>query len=125
MTHLLKTRSFARLADKYGISDAALKALVEEMRAGHITANLGRNIYKMRVGSGGKGKRGGSRTIIVTNLDDRWFFVFCFRKNDRANISEADLHNLKDLAGKTFPVGFCPSRTTILNSPFKREHWWK
>ena len=45
MTHLLKTRVFARLADKYGISDATRKATVEEMRAGHTSANLGGNVY--------------------------------------------------------------------------------
>lgn len=103
MAYLLKTRVFARLADKYGISDAALKAVVEEMRAGHITANLGGNMYKVRVGTGGKGKRGGSRVIIATNLGARWFFVFCFRKSDRANISEADFRSLKDLAGRLLP----------------------
>lgn len=98
MTHLLKTRSFARQADKYGISDAALKAVVEEMRAGHITANLGGNIYKMHVGSGGKGKRGGSRNIIATNLHDRWFFLHSYLKKDIENISQKDEDDFKAFA---------------------------
>ena len=56
MNFLIKTRSFARLARKYGISDDALLVAVQEMAAGLFDANLGGNVYKKRVAVGNKGK---------------------------------------------------------------------
>jgi Uncharacterized protein conserved in bacteria len=41
---------------------------------------------KKRVPVAGRGKRGGARTIVATNFGDRWFFLFGFEKNERANI---------------------------------------
>ena len=35
---------------------------------------------------------------MATNRDDRWFFVFGFKKNDRANISDAELEALQKIA---------------------------
>ena len=98
MHFLIKTRSFARLAKKYGISDDALLVAVQEMADGLFDANLGGNVYKKRVAVGNKGKRGGSRTIIATNMNDRWFFMFCYLKKDTANISRDDEENFKELA---------------------------
>jgi hypothetical protein len=50
------------------------------------------------VGISGRGKRGGARTLVATNKGNRWFFVYGFEKNDRANISDDELEALKDLA---------------------------
>lgn len=98
MKCILKTRSFSKLANKAGLVDSALKRAVEEMEQGLIDANLGGNVYKKRVPLGNKGKRGGSRTIIATNMSDRWFFVYCFLKKDIDNISKDDELELKELA---------------------------
>ena len=35
----------------------------------------------------GRGKRGGARTLVATNKGNRWFFLFGFEKNARANIT--------------------------------------
>ena len=53
---------------------------------------------KKRIALPGKGKRGSTRTLLATNRDDRWFFVFGFEKNERENISENELATLKKLA---------------------------
>ena len=95
---LYKTRPFSRLAKKAGISDAALKAAVEEMREGIIHANLGGNVYKQRVAIEGRGKRGGSRVIVAANLQDRWIFVHCYSKNDKGNISREEETAFKEFA---------------------------
>ena len=87
MQYVLKTRAFSRLAAKADITDDALRQAVAEMKAGLFDANLGGGLYKKRVSVGNRGKRGGSRTIIATNMGDRWFFLYCFLKNDRENIS--------------------------------------
>ncbi|MDF1594249.1 MAG: type II toxin-antitoxin system RelE/ParE family toxin [Desulfobacterales bacterium] len=61
-------------------------------------ADLGGGIVKKRIAFPGRGKRGSTRTLLATNRDDRWFFVFGFEKNERENISEIELVTLKKLA---------------------------
>lgn len=53
---------------------------------------------KKRVGLAGRGKRGGARTLIATNKGNRWFFVYGFEKNERANITDDELAALQDIA---------------------------
>ncbi len=47
---------------------------------------------------GNRGKSAGARILIATNRADRWFFVFSFEKNERANISDSELEALRELA---------------------------
>ena len=68
------------------------------MEAGLFDVNFGGNVYKKRVAVGNKGKSAGSRTIIASNINDRWFFMFCYLKKDTANISKDDLDDFKELA---------------------------
>ena len=35
---------------------------------------------------------------VATNRGNRWFFVYGFEKNDRANIADDELEALKDIA---------------------------
>lgn len=69
-----------------------------EMQAGMIDAGLGGGLVKKRVALPGRGKRGGARTIVATNKDDRWIFIFGFSKNERDNISESELEAFKMIA---------------------------
>ena len=55
-------------------------------------------MVKKRVALPSKGKNGGVRTLLATNRNDRWFFVFGFEKNDRENISTKELEALQLLA---------------------------
>jgi hypothetical protein len=95
---LYKTRPFARIVKKAGITDAALKAAVAEMRKGIIHADLGGNVYKQRVPVPGRGKRGGSRVIVAANLQDRWVFVHCYLKKDRDDIALDEKIAFKEFA---------------------------
>ena len=63
-----------------------------------IDADLGGGVVKKRVALPGRGKSGGSRTLVATNQVDRWFFVFAFEKNERANISDKELEALRATA---------------------------
>jgi len=83
---------------KTELADAALCRAVEERVAGLIDADLGGGVVKKRVGLGGRGKRGGARTLIATNKGTRWFFVFGFEKNERASVSDDELEGLQALA---------------------------
>lgn len=68
------------------------------MVAGLIDADLGGKVYKKRVSLPGRGKRGGTRTIVGSNLGDRWFFIFGFEKNDRASLGARELAALQKTA---------------------------
>jgi len=95
---ILKTRGFQRWAKKVGLSDEALSLAVSEMAEGLFDADLGGGVVKKRVALPGQGKRGSTRTLLATNRNDRWIFIFGFEKNKRANISSKELAALRLLA---------------------------
>ena len=83
---------------KSGLRDLELCASVIEMEKGLIDANLGGGVLKKRVALPGQGKRGSARTLVATNKGDRWFFIYGFKKNDRANITDRELEALQNIA---------------------------
>ena len=93
-----KTRWFARWAVRQQLTDAALFGAVAEMERGLVDAELGGEVVKKRVALPGKGKRGGTRTLVAFRRGDRAFFIYGFSKNERANISAKELQALKLLA---------------------------
>lgn len=97
MDRLFKTKTFNRWSS-VEVTDQALCKAVTEMKQGLVDASLGGNVFKKRVAVAGSGKRGGARTLIATRMQDRWFFVFGFNKNERDNISGDELKYLQQLA---------------------------
>ena len=97
MDRLFKTKTFNRWSS-VEVTDQALCKAVTEIKQGLVDANLGGNVFKKRVAIAGRGKRGGARTLIATRMQDRWFFVFGFNKNERDNISSDELKYLQQLA---------------------------
>ncbi len=93
-----KTRWFDRWAHKQGLDDLSLCIAIREVVAGLYDADLGGGLIKKRVPRSGGGKRGGFRTLIASNKDDRWIFVYGFPKNDRSNIDQNEEKALKKLA---------------------------
>lgn len=98
MKRVFKTRSFTRWARKIGLPDATLCKAVDEMERGLIDADLGGCVVKKRVPLPGRGKSGSTRTLVATNKGTRWFFMYGFEKNERANISDSELEALKKIA---------------------------
>jgi hypothetical protein len=98
MHMIYKTRHFNRWARKADLPDQALYRAVVEIRQGLVDADLGGGLIKKRIALPGHGKRGSTRTLLATNRNDRWVFVFGFEKNERANISDNELEALKHLA---------------------------
>ena len=98
MSRVFKTRSFDRWMRKTALTNEALCAAVCEMIQGLIDGDLGGGVVKKRVGLAGRGKRGGARTLVATNGGNRWFFVFGFEKNERANISAEEKEALQAIA---------------------------
>jgi hypothetical protein len=95
---IYKTRWFDRWARKQGLSTSSLCSAVREMAAGLYDADLGGGLLKKRIARPGKGKSGGFRTLVATNKDTRWVFVFGFPKNERSNIDKVEEEALKKLA---------------------------
>ncbi len=95
---VFKNKWFQKWAAKEGLDDEVLRAAVEEMENGLIDAELGGHVVKKRVALQGRGKRGGTRTLVVYQQANKAFFVYGFAKSERANISGKELKALKLLA---------------------------
>jgi hypothetical protein len=104
MQRVFKTKTFGRWSRKAGISDQTLCAAVAEMMQGLIDADLGGRVFKKRVPVPGRGKRGGARTIVGSNLQDRWFFLYGFEKKDRETIDARELEALQTVAAALFAM---------------------
>ena len=98
MKRILKTRTFDRWLRKTLLSNTALLKAIAEMERGLVDADLGGNVYKKRVALPGRGKSGSTRTLIATNREDRWIFMYGFEKNERENITQAELAYLQGIA---------------------------
>ncbi len=83
---IYKTRFFARWARKMRLDDAILAKSVSEIVDGLIDARLGGYLTKKRIPRACEGKRGGLRTILASDNDERWFFIFGFEKSQSDNI---------------------------------------
>ena len=105
MRRVFKTRYFSHWMRKTELSGAALCKVVKEMEQGLIDADLGGGLVKKRVPLPGRGKSGGARTLVATNKTDRWFFVFGFEKNERANIDDDELAALQNIAADLLKLG--------------------
>ena len=101
---IFKNTWFTRFADKEGISDDELRESVNQLEAGQADANLGGNVYKLRVARSGKGKSGGYRVIVLFRKGDKIFYVYGFAKSERDNISEKELRYFKDKANDHFSM---------------------
>lgn len=98
MKWILKTRLFSRWMRKALLNDNALWHAIEEMENGLVDADLGGGLCKKRIRLPGRGKRGGARTLIATNRENRWIFLFGFEKNERDSVTQAELAFLQQIA---------------------------
>lgn len=83
---------------KSAIKDHVLIHAIHEIKQGLVDADLGSGLFKKRVARPGFGKRSGFRTLIATNLNNRWVFIFGFAKNEKDNIDSAELLALQKYA---------------------------
>lgn len=108
MKKVLKTRRFSKWMRKTLLEDKMLRGAVTEMEDGLVDADLGGGVFKKRIALPGRGKSGSVRTLIATNRGDRWIFLYGFEKNERDNITKAELTALQnvadDLLGFSEPV---------------------
>ena len=111
-SRVFKTRYFNRWMEKTELTDALLLNAIEEMERGLIDADLGGGVFKKRVALPNRGKSGSVRTLIATNKNDRWFFMFGFEKNQQENIGVKEFRFLKDFAADLLTI----SEPRLLNA---------
>ena len=95
---IFKTKIFAKWLKSSELTDQDLVGAVMEMSEGLYDADLGCNVFKKRIAIGNRGKSHGVRTIVATKLGIHWFFIFGFKKNERANINNVELAYLQKTA---------------------------
>ena len=91
----LCTKWFKKWAKKVNLANLNLVEAVENLEKGLSVANLGSNLFKIRVSRVGQGKSAGFRTIIACKKEDKAIFLYGFGKNERANIDKSELHYFK------------------------------
>jgi hypothetical protein len=101
---VFKYTGFSRFASKEGITDKELLEIIEQLEADQADANLGGNVYKIRIARQGEGKSGGQRVIVYFRNEFRTFFSYGFSKSDRGNISEKELKAFKEDAKARFSL---------------------
>jgi hypothetical protein len=99
---VFKYTRFSRFASKEGITDHELLEVVDQLEAEQADANLGGDVYKVRIARPGEGKSGGHRVIVYFRNEYRTFFSYGFSKNDKGNISKKDLKRFKEDAKDLF-----------------------
>jgi hypothetical protein len=92
------TKVFARFARKERLDDKRLCEAIGRAESGAIDADLGGGLIKQRVARPGSGRSGGTRTVIAYRAARRSVFLYGFAKNERDNIDDRELDDLKTLA---------------------------
>ena len=98
-----KVKKFVNEAQKSNVTDEMLSetlALILETNIdGRQRSSLGAGLYKLRLATNeGRGKSGGSRTILAFKTEHRIIWLYMFTKNDKGNITTSELGKLKLLA---------------------------
>jgi hypothetical protein len=96
--HYLKTKSFTRWAREEGITDSLLWEATHEFESGLFEGNLGNHLYKKRIALAGRGKSGGTRTILFYQIGKKLIFCFGFKKNQQHDLSSLQTKALNKLS---------------------------
>ena len=86
-----KTKWFAKAARKALIDDSELCAAIAQVRAGEAD-DLGGGVFKKRL------DQNRQRSIVLAKGGNYWVYEFLFAKQDRANIDERQLRDLRKVA---------------------------
>jgi hypothetical protein len=93
----LVTKWFLRWVRKTDLSSIALNEALVNLENGLSVADLGKNLYKVRVKREGQGKSSGYRTIVVYREKKRAIFLYGFAKNEMENLTSKELHYFQKL----------------------------
>jgi hypothetical protein len=108
MKHI-KIKKFSNEALKANLTDSflfeTLSSFIKLNRDEQLKYSLGAGLYKLRIATKeGRGKSGGSRSIMAFKNDKGVFWLHLFSKNDKGNVSTSELKKLKQLADIMFDL---------------------
>jgi hypothetical protein len=95
---IFRNKTFSRYARKEGITDDELRAIIPQLEENNSDANLGGDVFKMRVPRPGEGKSGGYRVFVYFRSGERTFFAHGLEKSESPNIKSNELEGLKTSA---------------------------
>jgi hypothetical protein len=98
LVRIFKAKTFVRFTRRERITDARLRAAIEQAELGLVDADLGGGLIKLRVARAGQGKRGSYRMLIAFRSRLRAVFLFGFAKNELDNIEDDQLATLRETA---------------------------
>ena len=110
----LSTKWFQKWAKKAKLNKQNLLDAISDLEEGLSTADLGSNLFKVRVKREHSGKSSGFRTIILFKADDRAVFLFGFGKNEKENIDQNELQYFKKLGKDLLSLNSKQLETAIL-----------
>lgn len=98
-----KIKKFTNEAKKVDLLDESLLDTISDFlslgKEGQQKYSLGAGLYKLRLATKeGRGKSGGSRSILAFKKDYRVIWIHLFSKNDKGNITTSELKKLKSLS---------------------------
>lgn len=93
----LCTKWFKKWAKKANLNNLNLLESINNLGKGLSVADLGGNLYKIRVKRSGKGKSSGFRTIVAYKKEEKAIFLYGFGKNEKSNIDKVELQYFKKL----------------------------
>lgn len=108
MKHI-KIKKFSNEANKANVTDnflvETLSNFIKLNRDEQLKYSLGAGLYKLRIATKeGRGKSGGSRSILAFKNDKGVYWLHLFSKNDKGNVSTSELKKLKQLADIMFEL---------------------
>lgn len=99
----IKIKKFSNEAEKANLKDSllieTLNNFMELSRDEQLKYSLGAGLFKLRIASKeGRGKSGGSRSILAFKRDNGVYWLHLFSKNDKGNVTTFELKKLKNLS---------------------------
>jgi hypothetical protein len=88
---------FTCILKKADIDDGNINQAIGEIVQGNCIP-LGHKLFKKRIASLHKGKRGSYRSILYYRNGDLMVFMYLFAKNDRENITPKEMNELVQIA---------------------------
>ena len=92
---IFKSKWFSKYARKEKITDKQLKEAIDDIQNGLIDCNYQDGVFKQRIARKGQGKSSGYRSIILYHSQTFSFFVFCYAKNKKEDLSAKELIEVK------------------------------
>ena len=93
----LSTKWFKKWSKKVKLTNGDLLKVIDDLDDGASTTDLGSHLFKVRVSREHCGKSSGFRTIIIYQENEKVIFLYGFGKNEKQNISKAELQYFKKL----------------------------